>query len=645
VTNLEEVNLGKGRHRRMAIIVTELPYQVNKASLIEKIAELVNAGKIQGIADLRDESDREGIRIVIELRRDGEPAAVLEKLYRMTPLQSNFGAIFLALTDKQPKQMSLRVLLQEFLSFREVTLTRRYRHELTQAENRIHLVEGWITALDNIDAVISILRNAPDGSSAKLEFQNQFDFSDRQADAILAMPLRRLTGMERQNLNDEFAELTTKIAELNKLLSDRRELLKALKKELRSLRKEFADARRTRIIPTPIELRRRRLPTPAEAALPNTPMALLKAIEAVATPIDGDNNLELSGEPEAEAPAPKKKGPSGVINFAPIADVTAKSVSVKTAKALQLIPDDHDGDPVVLEFLADNVVRRLTPKAFKADRDVSEDVIIQTEDAVIGQTLVVLTNTGKAYGLSLKTIPRIEEEADGVPIIQLLPNSAQSDTVVSYFFLPTSLDDQFLLLLTQQGRIKRLAATELTDLGNRGVGLIKCKDDDQLAFTSLVNTGDQVVIATSSGRVLRLEANDQLLPATNKAAAGIQAMRVLKSETLVGLAVTGTVDPVLLISQTGYAKRMTTQSIKLSLPGELGTHLFQFSAKTDRLAALTTAFPDEMVIVITGEGAVAELNVDDVELASREHKGYLAVELDEGDRIERVYPQLLFAAT
>jgi DNA gyrase subunit A len=638
ISNLEEIQLGKGRHKRNAIIITELPYQVNKASLIEKIAELVNQGKIEGIADLRDESDRDGIRVVIELRRDGNPEKILQQLYRMTSLQSNFGVIFLALVNGQPKQMNLRQLLEEFLAFREVTLTRRYRHELEQHENRIHLVDGWIQALDHIDQIITILRNAPDGSSAKLEFQNQFDFSDRQADAILGMPLRRLTGMERQNLEGEFAELTTKITDLQTLLNDRKELLKALKQELRKLKKQHGDDRRTRILDLPSNVDRRRPASPPPGKFNNEPRALPADFTTAPNPDAPD--LELTAEVDEPA-APSMRNTDGTLNFAPIAQVTAKSMP---AKALKLVPDEPDGTPVVVEFLANGNVRRLTPEAFNADSESENiEIITQTLDSAIGQMLTVLLHTGKAYNLVVKTIPRIEVEPEGLPIDQLLPSGAQGDRVISTFALPDNLETQFLILLTAQGRIKRLPATELTDLSNRGISLLKFKDEDELIYTAFADVGDQIVLATSTGRVLRLEANDQLLPAGNRAAANIQAIRVLKSERLVGLAITGTVDPVLMVSAHGYAKRVVTQTIKLSQPGELGTHMFQFSSKNDAVIALTTAFPEEVVSLQTSEGNQFELCVDDVPTLSKEHKGELVVELADDEQVSAVYLPMLWA--
>ncbi|MDY7013162.1 MAG: DNA topoisomerase (ATP-hydrolyzing), partial [Cyanobacteriota bacterium] len=249
VARIERTIAGKKRRKeKNAIAIVELPYQVNKAGWIEKVADLVNRGRLDGIADIRDESDRDGMRVVIELKRDASAKDVLRQLYQQTALQTNFGAILLTLVDNQPHQLSLRQLLQEFLTFREQTLTRSYTHELEQARRRIHIVEGLRIALERLDEVIEILRNAPDGSTARGLLQERLELSETQADSILAMPLRRLTGLERQKLKTEYEELQGQIARLQLLLGDRHELLKSLKKDLRALKRKFGDERRTRIL-------------------------------------------------------------------------------------------------------------------------------------------------------------------------------------------------------------------------------------------------------------------------------------------------------------------------------------------------------------------------------------------------------------
>ncbi|MCW6038495.1 DNA topoisomerase 4 subunit A, partial [Spirulina subsalsa FACHB-351] len=248
VAKIERVDLGKRRKNTGVIVITELPFQVNKAGWIEKIADLVNQGKLEGIADIRDESDREGMRVVVEVKRDSNPKEVLRQLYKQTALRSNFGAILLTLVDNTPCQLSLRQVLDEFLKFREQTLTRRYGHELEQCQRRLHLVAGLLAALTQLDLVIDLLRHAPDGTTAKGELQVRLGISETQADSILAMPLRRLTGLERQKLEREYEELQQRIGELERLLGDRHELLKSLKKDLRTLKRKFGDERRTKII-------------------------------------------------------------------------------------------------------------------------------------------------------------------------------------------------------------------------------------------------------------------------------------------------------------------------------------------------------------------------------------------------------------
>ncbi|MGL5835522.1 MAG: DNA gyrase/topoisomerase IV subunit A, partial [Waterburya sp.] len=269
IAQIEHIATGKKRRKeKKALVITELPYQVNKAGWIEKVAALVNQGKIEGISDIRDESDRSGMRVVIELKKDTTAKKVLHQLYRQTALQSNFGTIMLALVDNKPVQLPLRGILEEFLKFREETLRRQYSHELEEANQRLHLVEGLLLALNQIDAVIEILRHAPDGTTAKLRLQDELDLSPTQGDSILAMPMRRLTGLERQKLETEGTDLRERIAELNNVLGDRLELLKSLKKELRSLKRKFNDERRTRIINVVVS---EDLPSPATPTKQKSP--------------------------------------------------------------------------------------------------------------------------------------------------------------------------------------------------------------------------------------------------------------------------------------------------------------------------------------------------------------------------------------
>ena len=560
VAQMEEIQPGRGRHRRPALVITELPYQVNKAAWIEKVAELVNQGRIEGIQDIRDESDREGMRVVIELKREANPQLLLNRLYKLTPLQMNFGAIMLALADSQPRQMSLREMLQHFLQFREETLTRQYNYELRKTEDRLHLLEGLLSALENLDDVIDILRNAPDGSTAKATFQEEFEFSDRQSDAILAMPLRRLTGMERQNLQTEYDEMSRRRDELMELLTNRREFLKALKKELRSLKKKFGDPRRTRIL--------------------------------------------TAEEREEESAA--------------LAEAIAEVASQE--------------DEVILEFTQKGYVRRSTPKAFQrqqARQDTpdgtmltdSEDVTLQTEAASTHQDVLVLTRSGKAYSVKVGDIPQTNRQSKGTPLVTLLPQTVgDPETIAAQFVLSAHPEAQDLIVLTRQGRIKRLPLTDFTSITGRGLTVLKLKDDDELLSCLLAKAGDQMVLATSGGRMLRFVINDEQLPIQSRTAQGQTALRLGK-EHLVGGAVLGETEPFLVVTDQGYAKRMTVDTLKLANRGDLGLQAMKFAIKSDRLAGLLPALPGLEVTLLSNQDRVARFRVDQVGIYGKDETG------------------------
>jgi len=595
IANVEEMSTGRGKHRKSAIVITELPYQVNKAGLIEKIAELVNAGKIDGIGDLRDESDREGIRVVIELRRDANPQKILNLLYRQTPLQTNFGVILLALDDAQPRQMTLRQLLNSFLTFRETTLTRQYRNEYEQAESQLHVVEGRLKALANLDDVIQILRNSPDGGTAKIQLQERLDLSDRQADAILSMPLRRLTGMERQSLQTEHNELVAKMQELNKLLSDRRELLKALKKDLRSLKKKYGDDRRTQIV---------------------------AATEVAAEVSEKEETL----------------------------------IATKSTTNLSFEFEEEEQKTIV-EVTQRGYVRRMTPKAYERqsknrnddtptkELEDGDDFAMQTDFTTTGKTLVVFTRNGKAFSVKVRDIPQANNgRSRGTPLVTLLPPAAQAepDSITGTFILPDEIEDQFVLLLTEQGRIKRLPLSEFTDLTGRGLTALKLKEGDQLLCVSPVQVGEQVLLATSSGRVLRFEVNDLQIPIASRTSQGQTGMRVSKKERLVGWAIANEDDTFLMISEQGYAKHMEVQALRRASIGELGTQLFHFSNKTDVVAGIVAVLPQALVFLLTNENHLARIDVDDVDLSLKDDRGSRVVKLSKTERVTHVSLPVLY---
>ncbi|MBD2570309.1 DNA gyrase subunit A [Anabaena lutea] len=577
VATLEEIPATRGSKRRTAIIITELPYQVNKAGWIEKVADLVNQGRLLGISDLRDESDREGMRVVIELKRDTNPQEVLQHLYHQTALQTTFGAILLGLVNGQPRQLSLRQLLQEFLNFREHTLNRRYSYELGKAENRVQIVAGLLKALSHLDDVIAILRQAADGSTAKLNLCRRLDLSEVQADAILSMPLRRLTSLEQQNLQQEFDQINEQITSLRRLLEDRRELLKALKKDLRSLKRKYSDSRRTKIL------------------APNE------------TPIKPEKGkIETQDNPKSTIQNPKSEQPP---------------------------------EPAVLEFTQRGYVRRISPtgKKPKAENGLHDnDFIIHTESTDTEKDLLILNSGGKVYPVKVGEIPATTGRSPrGTPLITMLTSTAQgnAEAVVSRFVLPETSATTEMILLTKQGRIKRLSLEEFANLTRRGITILKLKDDDELSFTQFTRTGDHLILASSGGRLLRFAVNDEQLPVMGRAAMGLQAFRLLKNQQMVGCVTVAKDDQILLVTQEGYAKRMPASNLRAANRGDLGIQMLKFNNKTDNLAAMVRAIPGTEVALLTNKERVVRIPVDTVPLLDRDAKGEKILQINRDEKI------------
>ena len=591
VATLEEIPAIRGSKRRTAIIITELPYQVNKAAWIEKVAELVNQSRLQGISDLRDESDREGMRVVIELKRDTNPQEVLQHLYHQTALQMTFGAILLAIVDGQPRQLSLRQLLLEFLSFREQTLYRRYNYELGKAQSRVQLVEGLLKALSNLDQVIGILRQAPDGSTAKINLCSQLDLSEVQGDAILAMPLRRLTSLEQQNLQQEFEQLSEQIRLLEQLLNDRRELLKALKKDLRSLKRKYSDPRRTKLAPTSSQTR-----------------------------IQEDKGIRGQGLEDGE------ENPKSKIVRLSVAEVQNPKL-------------EQPAEEAVLEFTQRGYVRRTQPsgRKSKAENGLHDnDFIIQTVLTDTEKDLLILTAGGKVYPIKVGEIPPTTGRSPrGKPLITMLSSTAQGaqEAVVSRFLLPENLETSQMILLTKQGRIKRLSLGEFTNLTRRGITILKLKDDDELSFTQFTTPGEHLILASSGGRLLRFAVNDEQLPIMGRTAMGLQAFRLLKNQQMVGCVTVAKDDQLLLVTQEGYAKRMAASQLRAANRGDLGTQALRFTSKTDNLAGMVMAIASGEVALVTNKERVVRIPVETVPILGRDIKGESIIQLNRDEKI------------
>ncbi|MBE9195614.1 DNA topoisomerase 4 subunit A [Synechocystis sp. LEGE 06083] len=615
VSHIETVRGEKKRsHNRTAIVITELPFQVNKAAWIEKIANLVNDGKLDGISDLRDESDRTGMRVVIELKRDANADTILKKLYRMTPLQSNFGVIFLALVNNQPIQMSLRQILREFLQFREDTLLRQYENELGESRRRWELLAGLLIGLENLDTLIEILRFASDGTTAKIQLQQRLGLSEPQGDAILGMPLRRITGLEREKLVREHTDLAQRIQQLETLIGDRQERLKALKKELRGLKKKFADERRTKILQgMPAKI------TPLPVAEKESPAPKTTLVE---TQLETEQEDGLAMEEKAESSEPEQllldNAPAQSTDSAPVEKRGNSALDPKNSPtnipepgqpSPEAIGENSKQVPVVKKnpltlftpqtpppnaFLSINLQGEIGwhPEALTSSNcfePLTQQLPIQGRE-----TLVVIGDHGKAFPVAIADLPPLV--VTRIPLLHLLPKSAQRDATAVPFqgFLPPPEQPQDLLLVSQQGRVKLLAGQELQELGPRGLSLIKLKNGDRLQFaqwvTPMDNAPDQnLVIATSNGRLLRFNVAQVGLTCSSPSAQGQEAMRLRQTEKLVGVLMASPLEAVLLLTQAGYGKRLDLTAVRLGNFGDLGTTVMQFTSKADRLLTMVGA--------------------------------------------------------
>jgi DNA gyrase subunit A len=577
VAHLEEVQPGKGRHRRGAVVITELPYQLSKAGWIEKLAEQVNDGKITGIADIRDESDRDGMRVVVEVRRDAEAAKVLEDLQRRTALQSNFGAILLALVNGQPQQLSLRQLLNHFLEYRELTLLRRTRHALRRCEDRLEVVEGLIKALTNLQKVIAMITAAADAAAAKAALQVQLDLTERQAEAVLAMPLRRLTGLEQESLRKESEDLATERTRLRHLLDDRDTLLNTMVSELKVLKKRYSTPRRTRLVEGGDELVALR----AAAVRPNTELQRQQAFEGLAN----DSQLLIQ------------------------ADGLVRIVSA------QILGKLHLQEPAELgEHPAP--ARLLLP--------------VQAQPA-----LLAFTAAGR---VALLRWEFAGQQSGGLE--KFLPDSLEGERVIQVLPLPKQPGCS-LGLLSTDGRFKRLPIEEFLELSGRAATILKLKEGVELQRVVACREDEELVVASSTGRMLRLAINEANLPVMGRMAQGPTLMRLLPGERVVGAASSPASGIVVLASRLGQLKRLALESLRLCQRGDLGQIGLRFLDRSDELVDLQGPGPSVMGVVLAGgNGRSLRLKLAAVPLEDTSGSG-LSLGLATGQQVQELVPLLM----
>jgi DNA gyrase subunit A len=593
VANIETV-APRGRPEREAVIVTELPYQTNKAALIEKIAELVNDKRIEGIADIRDESDRDGMRIVIELKRDAYPRVVLNNLYKQTPIQANFGANMLALVNSEPQVLTIRQFLQVFLDFRIEAITRRTQYELRKAEERDHLLQGLLIALDNIDAIIQLIRQAADTATARTELVTSFGLSEVQADAILQMQLRRLTALEAEKILAEHEELIAKIIDLRDILAKRERIEAIIREEVAEIKSIHASPRRTEIIQADGELQ----------------------------------DIDLIANEQAVILLTEQ----GYIKRMPVSEFGTQSRATRGKAAAKIKEDD-----VVEHFMT------------CCDHD----------------RVLFFSNRGVVYSFSAYQIPVASRTARGIPIVQMLPISKE-EKITSIVPVSEFTEDEYLVMLTRQGYVKKTALAAFSNIRANGLIAISLEEGDQLRWVRLARSEDSVIIGSRQGMTIHFKADGQQLRPLGRSTRGVKAMKlrkgdepismdILPSQIVANIEAEGEEEEddnveveelaleeanqgpwVLAITKGGYGKRVPVAKFRLQKRAGMGVRAIKFRIKGDCLTAIHVVNHGDQFMIVTSRGVIIRQTVDAISPQSRTATGVRVQKLDGDDAIAAV---------
>ena len=575
-----------GRPDRDAVIITELPYQTNKAGLIERIADMVNDKKLEGIADIRDESDRDGMRIVVELRRDSYPQVVLNNLFKLTPLQTNFSANMLALVNGEPVILSLRKMLQVFLDFRVETIEKRTKYLLKKAESRDHILLGLLLALDQLDEIISLIRSASDSTTAKNKLQELHGLTDIQSDAILQMQLRRLTALEADKIRLEHEDLVKKIIDLKDILNKKERVFEITKIELNEIKEKYNTPRRTKILDLG---------------------GGLEDIDLIAN----ERSVVLLTE-------------TGYLKRMPVNEFEATSRGTRGKAGTR-----SQGEEEVKKFISCN------------DHD----------------SLLLFSDRGIAYALPAYRVPQCSRTAKGTPIVQLLP-IPREEAITSLLSVSSFDDENYLLMLTRGGYIKRTPLSAFSKIRANGLIAIGLEDGDALTWVRLAESGDSVLIGSKNGMTIHFRLNDSELRPLGRSARGVKSMNLKSGDSLVSMDVLSTeladhVDKseedelqsessesegpwVLVASGSGLGKRVPMTQFRLQKRAGMGLRAIKFRKDGDELVGLRVLGKGEELLLVSERGVIVRTSADKISQQSRAATGVRIQKLDNGDKLSEV---------
>jgi len=585
--------IGRGTQERDAVIISEIPFQVNKARLIERIAELANEKKLEGIAEVRDESDRQGMRIVVELKRDAVPQVVLNKLFKLTPMQSSFGVINLAIVNGQPRVLNLKQILEAFVDFRREVVRRRTEYELRKAKARAHILEGLTKAIDALDYIVTLIRNSRSVDEARQwltgelkttsevkawkgvpsgepinkylpklkKAMERLGFSEIQAQAILDLQLRRLSALERQKIIDEYEGIIKLIAELEEILANEKSLRRVIINELEDVKKEFGDARRTEI-----------------------------------TDAGTDYSIEdLIADEDVAITVTK----SGYIKRTPITTYSRQGRGGKGRFGAMAKNDDY-----------------------------VEHLFIASTHAY----LMIFTDDGLVYKVKVHEVPDAAASARGKAIVNLIQISSERK-LAGVVPVREFSEGRYVLMVTKKGVIKKTALSDFQNIRSNGIIAINIDEGDELLDVVTTDGNKRIFIATHNGFAIRFD--EKNARPMGRATRGTRGIDLRKDDFVVSLCAVSSDDSekMLSVSERGYGKQTPISTYRLQSRGGKGVINMKTTEKTGKVVAVFPVDADSEIMIITQQAKLIRLEADAIRKTGRSAQGVRLIKTDEGDMV------------
>ena len=575
-THIEEMENGKER-----IIVDEIPYQVNKAQLIAQIADRVKDKEIEGITDLRDESDRHGMRIVIELHRDALSSVVLENLFKKTNMEVTYGIINIALVDNRPTTLSLKALITHYIAHRKDVVVRRTKYDLAQAEKRFHILEGLMKAINMLDETIALIRAARNADEAIYGWESNdlvagrdqysegmlklLDIDEPQARAILDMRLQKLTGLELNSIRDEYDQLKVQMDDLRDILANESRVLAIIKSETEEMKETYGDDRRTVIDPNAID-------TDEEDLIPR---------EQVVITISADNYIKRI----------------------PLSTYRQQSRGGVGLTAMQTKEEDH----------------------------VASMFVTSSHDYVM-----FITNHGRLHWLKGYRIPEGSRQSKGKPIVNLLADLEEGEKVVNTVCASGFPEDRYLVFCTRNGLFKKTALSAYGNVRAKGIKAIKLDDGDELIETGITDGSDQIIIASADGQAVRFDESDAR--PTGRDTMGVKGMTLNEGDRVVSMAVVKPGDRLLTVSENGYGKISDVDDYRKTRRGGKGVITIKTDERNGQVVSVRKVNNGDQLMLTSASGKIIRIDTDEIRETGRNAKGVRVMDMRNGDKVVAVEP-------